>query len=356
MELTAPRRSQLLQTLLQQQVQPQPNIRSGGELLAKLLAQGVRQSQINRMQEQEAASKKTEQANVAQVLSKLGGDPADMNFMGNPVTDESGRPQNNISLAQALGQLPVDNPVANAISGQMIQQHFAVPKDIRTTAQKEYDAAVKQGFSGTFLDYKKAVAKAGRSSVVVNSAKPPSGFRYTEDGQSLEPIPGGPGDTLSPTEAAKVQLVESAMASHQEFQKFIVNEDGAINRINIGNMNVRMPFTDGRSANVLLLDSIEAKLRAESGAAVPKTEVDRAGKRFRPSLLDNDETIMIKMRLMDDFLNGAFNKMNRDGRFDVIATIDAVESAADEAFATMDAVVGEQSDADRLEALGFDPQ
>tara|TARA_R100000664_G_scaffold2086_3_gene5325 strand:+ start:313 stop:1575 length:1263 start_codon:yes stop_codon:yes gene_type:complete len=154
MELTAPRRSQLLQTLLQQQVQPQPNIRSGGELLAKLLAQGVRQSQINRMQEQEAASKKTEQANVAQVLSKLGGGP-DMDFMGNPITDGSGtnmfgqptlgrEPQNNISMAQALGQLPVDNPVASAISGQMIQRAFATPRpdEYSTTQIREGDEYV----------------------------------------------------------------------------------------------------------------------------------------------------------------------------------------------------------------------
>ena len=157
MELTTPRRSELLKTLLAQQVQPQPNIRSGGELLAKLLAQGVRQAQINRLRKEEAASKKTEQANVAQVLSKLGGDPADMNFMDNPITDGSGtnmfgqptlgRPQNNISMAQALGQLPVDNPVASAISGQMIQRAFApdpVPKAPTTRTRQSGDMNVTE--------------------------------------------------------------------------------------------------------------------------------------------------------------------------------------------------------------------
>ena len=69
MELTAPRRSQLLQQLLQQQVQPQPNIRSGGELLAKLLAQGVRQAQINRMQEQEAQAESDSNRRIADVLA-----------------------------------------------------------------------------------------------------------------------------------------------------------------------------------------------------------------------------------------------------------------------------------------------
>lgn len=69
MELTAPRRSQLLQQLLQQQVQPQPNIRSGGELLAKLLAQGVRQAQINSLRKEEAQAESDSNRRIADVLA-----------------------------------------------------------------------------------------------------------------------------------------------------------------------------------------------------------------------------------------------------------------------------------------------
>jgi hypothetical protein len=88
------------------------------------------------------------------------------------------------------------------------------------------------------------------------------------------------------------------------------------------------PFTEGREANTYLLDSIEAKLRAESGAAVPETEVSRAGKRFRPSPLDSDKGVKIKADLLADFLEGAFNKTQRDGRFDLDGTLKNVEAAA----------------------------
>ena len=78
--------------------------------------------------------------------------------------------------------------------------------------------------------------------------------------------------------------------------------------------------------------SIEAKLRAESGAAVPETEVTRAGKRFKPHPFDLDSTVKIKSELLTDFLEGAFNKAQRDGRFDVALTIDAIEQEAQKRF------------------------
>ena len=53
--LTPQRRSQLLEALLQQQMQ-QPNIQSGGELGVRLLAQALRQKQVNQLQGQEAQS------------------------------------------------------------------------------------------------------------------------------------------------------------------------------------------------------------------------------------------------------------------------------------------------------------
>ena len=92
---------------------------------------------------------------------------------------------------------------------------------------------------------------------------------------------------------------------------------------------VGTPFTEGRTANVLLKDATEAKLRAESGAAVPDSEVKRAAERFRPDIIDSRETIKVKVDLLGDFLEGVFDKVQRDGRFiDVGRTIDALEAAA----------------------------
>jgi hypothetical protein len=233
-----------------------------------------------------------------------------------------------------------------------------------TAGIKEFDFAKNEGFTGSFLDFKKAIAEAGSTRVVMPT-KPPSGFRFKEDGLSLEPIPGGPQDTLTPEGAAKLQLLETAIRSSNDFKKFIISEkevtddDGNvtrvpdINRTNIANMNIGTPFTQGRSANVLLLDSIEAKLRAESGAAVPETEVKRAGKRFRPTLLDSDETIIIKLDLLNRFLEGAFNKAQRDGRFDVVGTVDALDEQANRELAAVGAGPDSEEDEERLKGLGL---
>ena len=46
-------------------------------------------------------------------------------------------------------------------------QLLAVPKDDRTSGIKEYQQAVRDGFKGTFLEYKTALQKAGATSVTV---------------------------------------------------------------------------------------------------------------------------------------------------------------------------------------------
>lgn len=45
-----------------------------------------------------------------------------------------------------------------------------------TSGMQEYEQARAQGFQGTFLDYKRALAEAGRSSTVVNNNMPGSGL------------------------------------------------------------------------------------------------------------------------------------------------------------------------------------
>ena len=58
---------------------------------------------------------------------------------------------------------------------------------------------------------------------------------------------------------------------------------------------------------------------------------------------------MLKIDLLSRFLAGAFNKSQRDGRFDAKATVDAMEKAADEELGPLE----ESEDDKRLEKLGF---
>lgn len=153
----------------------------------------------------------------------------------------------------------------------------------------------------------------------------PKGYRGKPDG-SLEPIPGGPAARQTPEQAAKTQMLEMSQKSLQQLGSMIFSgEKQEVDRTLIANMTANTPYTQGRSANILIKDSIEAKLRAESGAAVPDSEVSRAFERFKPSIFDKDETIKLKLDLLNKFLVGAYDKIDPTGTFSVKETIKEVE-------------------------------
>lgn len=131
----------------------------------------------------------------------------------------------------------------------------------------------------------------------------------------IQPIPGSAKSKLTPEQAAKAQLIQGALDNYSELSGLFVSPDGDVNRTNIANMVAGTPFTQGRSANVLLKDTIEAKLRAESGAAVPESEVKRIAERLQPSLFDSDATVKLKMRLIEQFLQGTYDKFDPTGVF-----------------------------------------
>ena len=51
------------------------------------------------------------------------------------------------------------------IMNALVSKSLEAPKDTRTAGMKEYAEAVKDGFKGTFLDYKTAISKAGATSI-----------------------------------------------------------------------------------------------------------------------------------------------------------------------------------------------
>ena len=218
-----------------------------------------------------------------------------------------------------------------------LTQAFTPTEDLRTLNQKDFEYAKADGFTGSFTDF---IRDTRRSTIEKGAFDIPSGFMPNPDNPDMDPavgplvipISGGPQDTMTPEQAAKVQLLETALSSAEEFRKYIIKPDGEINRASIATMYTNFPFSKGREAMIYLLDSIEAKLRAESGAAVPETEVTRAGKRFKPHPFDSDVGVKIKSDLLIAFLEGAFNKSQRDGRFDTEATLDALDAEAEKRF------------------------
>lgn len=129
-----------------------------------------------------------------------------------------------------------------------------------------------------------------------------------EGGGQATPKPAA----FTPESAAKTQLIEQGLSYLPEIRKGFLGEDGkTVDRVNVANNATRMVFTEGRRLNTLILDAVEAKLRAESGAAVPDTEVTRSAKRFIPQVGDSDATIVVKLNNLEKFLQGTSEKISQ---------------------------------------------
>lgn len=118
---------------------------------------------------------------------------------------------------------------------------------------------------------------------------------------------------LTPESAAKARLIKQAVGYMPQIKKMYLGSDPqkpVVDKGLVATAELRIPKTRGRQASTLILDAVEAKLRAESGAAVPKEEVARMAKRFIPSALDSDETVIMKLNNLEGFLSGTQELMD----------------------------------------------
>jgi len=145
--------------------------------------------------------------------------------------------------------------------------------------------------------------------------KIPAGFMLKESAdpsQGVIPIPGGPADRLSPEKATKLQLLEDALSDLNAAKQLIFQDGdvdkGDIDRFNLFTAKFGVPGTEGRELDGLILNAIEAKLRAESGAAVPETEVERKARTFIPRPGDTSSQIRGKINRMEAFFEGTISK------------------------------------------------
>lgn len=146
---------------------------------------------------------------------------------------------------------------------------------------------------------------------IVMSNRNPSDVRTVKTGGPLVNKTATP---MTPEQAAKAQLIDQALTYIPDIKMGILGADPNkpnIDRSNVANLAARTPFTEGRKVSTLILDAVEAKLRAESGAAVPETEVKRIAKRYIPSPFDDDNTIVIKVNNLESFLKGTQEKIQK---------------------------------------------
>jgi len=115
MEMSAPRRSALLQMLLKQQQAPRQIVHPA-QLAAELGSQFIRGKAMSGLREQEAAAGRREDALEAAVLSQALGGPR-QDFQGRPITDASGAMQTGSpeEMYANLAKLPPTSPIGRAV-------------------------------------------------------------------------------------------------------------------------------------------------------------------------------------------------------------------------------------------------
>ena len=135
---------------------------------------------------------------------------------------------------------------------------------------------------------------------------------------------------MTPDNAAKTSLVKKGVSDVGEIFDLLapLNEEtgerewsnraiASMNSVNLnpfGDDMASIPFTKGRRAQSKLFNAVNAQLRAESGAAVPESEVKRAMRRFSPSLYDDDTTKAEKLTSLQQLLEGTLSGTKAPGR------------------------------------------
>jgi hypothetical protein len=143
------------------------------------------------------------------------------------------------------------------------------------------------------------------------SAGAPKGYKWKNDDPNsgeLEPIPGGPAAKMTPQNAAARANLESTLPGWEKAKETLL-PGGKINREAIwtgaGTLisDQGIPFTKGREAYQNAERVLFAKLRLESGAAVPDTEREAYRKLYLPNRGDSDSAIKQKLENLDGFVN-----------------------------------------------------
>ncbi len=126
--------------------------------------------------------------------------------------------------------------------------------------------------------------------------KAPSGYRYGDDGVSLEPIPGGPGDptTKPPTEyQGKLGIFANRMAQAEPTIEEL-KDANSLTKKTLAAVPVAGNFLAGDDYQRLdqaKRNFINAVLRQESGAAIGQSEFDNAERQYFPQPGDGADVI-----------------------------------------------------------------
>lgn len=123
--------------------------------------------------------------------------------------------------------------------------------------------------------------------------------------------------SLTPEQAGRLSSLITADRDMAEVTSRLVDsKTGAVNRGLLFSANLfpgGFPFSEGKDLNSMMYNSIEAKLRLDTGAAANKDEVKRIALNFIPSSTDSDTTIKGKLSRFKRYTGDTLDLVDPNG-------------------------------------------
>jgi len=138
--------------------------------------------------------------------------------------------------------------------------------------------------------------------------------RVLEQGAPGETISTGPAKGQPPDAAGRIQLAQTGINNVNEVAQMLIKPDGTVDRKLL--MKMASPgggIGQGRKINSLILQAIDAPIRAATGAVVNPSELKNYLNIYSPSNLDSDDLIKDKLSRLYDFNMGYALKIDPTG-------------------------------------------
>jgi len=156
-------------------------------------------------------------AKMGQAFAALGSNPGVQKFTNDVANQRTETKSRNKTIdylrangmADMADMVEAGNLPAGGVLSAIIQKRMATPKDNRTSAQLEYEGARAQGYGGSFMDYKTALAKSGAINLGGQDVQ-------TFEGQTIVADPSDPsGYKLVPIGGSKAAMGAEGEAERQ---------------------------------------------------------------------------------------------------------------------------------------------
>ena len=138
--------------------------------------------------------------------------------------------------------------------------------------------------------------------------KPIPGSESVKVSPSVNIALGGEPKAMPPEQAARFAHFLEARQAARQLPSLVFDKQGNIKSQNLLTGAFPMgglPFTEGRTLNQVIERGIQAKLRAETGAAAPENEVKNIAMRYKPALGDDKGQIQGKLKAFTDYIEDA---------------------------------------------------